>query len=168
MKHIKQYVETAKVWATASTCARLHVGAVIVASNRILATGYNGTAAGCTHHCKDIFCNGFDSGVFLTRYPFNELRQVSYTEWKDLHHRYAEKYEIHAEQNAIFNMLKTGTNLVENVTLICTHEPCINCAKAIVSVGIKNVIYLEPYDRSDGQALSYLTEHNVSHSQYKE
>lgn len=167
MKHIKQYIEIAKVWATASTCARLHVGAVIVANDRILATGYNGTAAGCAHHCKDIFYN--DSGVFLTRYNhFSELRQVSFTEWKDLHHKYAEKYEIHAEQNAIFNMLKTGTNLVDDATLICTHEPCIHCAKAIVSVGIKSLIYLEPYDRSDGQAFNYLTEHNVHIQQYKE
>lgn len=38
-----------------SSCDRLHVGSVIVRDNRIIAIGYNGFIAGCSHtsHIKD-------------------------------------------------------------------------------------------------------------------
>lgn len=45
---------------------------------------------------------------------------------------------VHAERNAIYNA--SGKDL-HGTTLYSTLFPCVECAKSIVSVGIKNVIY---------------------------
>jgi len=49
---------TAELWATRSTCSRLHVGAVISKSGRIVSSGYNGNAASLEHcvHTDDSPC----------------------------------------------------------------------------------------------------------------
>jgi len=52
---------------------------------------------------------------------------------------------IHAEQNAISDAARRGV-AIENATIYITHYPCINCAKYIISSGIKEVIYLEDYN----------------------
>ena len=39
-----------------STCARIHVAALIVKDGRIISTGWNGVASGKAH-CKDFFYN---------------------------------------------------------------------------------------------------------------
>jgi dCMP deaminase len=44
----------------------------------------------------------------------------------------------HAEANAITNAARVGTPL-ENSVLICTHFPCMDCARLIVQAGIKSV-----------------------------
>ena len=38
-----------KLTATRSSCARLHVGCILILENRIIAQGYNGFLAGCPH-----------------------------------------------------------------------------------------------------------------------
>lgn len=54
---------------------------------------------------------------------------------------------IHAEMSAITDSARTGRAL-KNSTLYCTTFPCHMCAKHIVSSGITNVIFLEPYPKS--------------------
>lgn len=53
-------------------------------------------------------------------------------------------YAIHAEQNAILQAAKLGIS-IEGATLYCTHQPCSVCAKMIVNVGIKRVVYQQGY-----------------------
>jgi dCMP deaminase len=43
------FLDIAETVAKRSTCTRLHVGCVITQGNRIIATGYNGAAAGKDH-----------------------------------------------------------------------------------------------------------------------
>jgi len=62
-------------------------------------------------------------------------------------------YEIHAEMNAITTAAKFGISLNDSV-IISTHKPCIDCAKAIVSSGIKEVYYLEDYKDSRNNNLT--------------
>lgn len=49
----------------------------------------------------------------------------------------------HAEANAITNAARCGTAL-EGCTLICTHAPCMSCAKLIVQAGIRTVVFNKP------------------------
>ena len=55
---------------------------------------------------------------------------------------------IHAEQNAISDSARRGAS-IERSTIYITHFPCINCAKYIISSGIKKVIYLHDYRNDD-------------------
>lgn len=59
---------------------------------------------------------------------------------------------VHAEMEAILSCARTGASL-KGATLYCTTFPCHNCAKHIVDVGIKRVVYVEPYPKSQARAL---------------
>jgi len=52
-------------------------------------------------------------------------------------------WTAHAEANAIVNAARVGTPL-EGSTLVCTHIPCMACAKLIVQAGIKSVYTPKP------------------------
>ena len=51
----------------------------------------------------------------------------------------------HAELNAITNAARVGTPL-EGCTLLVTHPPCMDCARANCQAGIKRVIAVRPSD----------------------
>lgn len=59
-----------------------------------------------------------------------------------------EQNAIHAEQNAVSDAAKRGVS-IDNTTIYVTHFPCINCAKTIISSGIKTVKYKEEYKHDD-------------------
>ena len=46
--------------------------------------------------------------------------------------------------DAVSDAAKRGVS-INNSTIYVTHFPCINCAKTIISSGIKNVKYKEEY-----------------------
>jgi deoxycytidylate deaminase len=78
-----------------------------------------------------------------------QWHEVSEQKFKDIHHRFSELYEVHAEQNAIYNLIKTGASYdTDNLAIITTVEPCEQCAKAIAALGIKHVFYKVAYDRN--------------------
>ena len=54
---------------------------------------------------------------------------------------------IHAEMGAISDAARLGRS-TEKTNLFCTTFPCHICAKHIISVGISNVYFLEPYPKS--------------------
>ena len=54
---------------------------------------------------------------------------------------------IHAEINAL---LKLDYNNPKNKKMYLTLSPCLDCAKAIINSGIKEVIYKEDYRDSKG------------------
>jgi deoxycytidylate deaminase len=45
------------------------------------------------------------------------------------------------------------------VTVMVSHAPCLNCAKALVKAGVQAVYYMKPYRLKDG--LEYLYENGV-------
>ena len=49
----------------------------------------------------------------------------------------------HAERNAIYNAARCGTP-TNGCTMVVTHPPCMDCARAIVQAGIKQVIWNIP------------------------
>lgn len=49
----------------------------------------------------------------------------------------------HAERNVIYSAARTGYRTI-GCTMIVTHPPCMDCARAIVQAGIKRVCYPRP------------------------
>lgn len=59
---------------------------------------------------------------------------------------------VHAEMCAICDAARLGRS-VKGATLFCTTFPCHNCAKHIIASGIKKVVYMEPYPKSQAKNL---------------
>lgn len=124
-------MQVARTVATRATCPRASVGAVIVREHRILTTGYNGAPRGVAH-CSDIGCEMVaDHCVRST----------------------------HAEANAVVQGALHGVGLAD-ATAYCTHQPCVNCAKLLISAGIARIVYDAPY--TDLFAQSLLAEAGVA------
>lgn len=61
---------------------------------------------------------------------------------------------IHAEMNALFNAARSGGKTV-GAKLFCTTYPCHNCARHMVTAGVSEVQYIEPYVKSLATELHY-------------
>ena len=119
------FLKVASVVAERSTCRRHHVGAVAVRDKHILATGYNGAAAGLKD-CLELGCLR------------NELNIPSGT-------RHEICRGIHAEQNVIVQAGLHGVSLAGS-TIYCTHTPCILCAKMLVNARIRRYVSFGKYN----------------------
>ncbi len=112
----KYFMQIAHTVATRATCPRACVGAVLVREHRILTTGYNGAPRGVAH-CTEAGC--IMVGDHCVR-------------------------ATHAEANAIVQGALHGVSL-QGATAYCTHQPCVNCSKLLISAGIVKIIYDQPY-----------------------
>ena len=111
-----KYMEIAYAVSKLSKDPSTQVGALVLgASGEVRSLGYNGAPRGC---------RADEDERFLTR---------------------PEKYfwSSHAELNAITNAARVGTPL-EGSSIIVTHPPCMDCARAIVQAGIKAVYCPKP------------------------
>jgi dCMP deaminase len=118
------FMDIARLVASRSTCLRRQVGAVMVKSKHVLATGYNGTPSGITH-CNETGCLREQLKV-----PSGERHELC--------------RGLHAEQNAIIQAARHGID-INGATLYCTHSPCIICSKMLINAGIKQIVYLHGY-----------------------
>jgi dCMP deaminase len=118
------FMEITRLVARRSTCMRRSVGAVLVKDKNILATGYNGAPSGVAH-CLDVGC-------------LRERMAVQSGERHELCRG------LHAEQNAIIQAAKHGTN-INGATLYCTTMPCIICSKMLINAGILRIVYAQGY-----------------------
>ena len=118
-------LDIAEILSQLSKCVSYKVGAVIVKDGRIISSGVNGTPS------KFVNCNKV----------FNENDFV-----RDSHHAFSEKYEIHAELNAILNAAKTGIS-IEGADIYVNYQPCYNCLKNIAGSGIRRIFYRNFYDK---------------------
>tara|TARA_R110000765_G_scaffold129037_1_gene227359 strand:+ start:326 stop:1855 length:1530 start_codon:yes stop_codon:yes gene_type:complete len=66
---------------------------------------------------------------------------------------------VHAEMHAISEAARQGKQ-IRGTTLYCTTFPCHGCARHIISAGIDEVVYIEPYPKSLTSKL-YQTEISV-------
>lgn len=110
--------------ATRSTCLRRAVGAILVHDKRIIASGYNGGPSGLAH-CLDIGCLREKLGI-----PSGQQHELC--------------RGIHAEQNAIIQAARYGVS-IEGSVLYCTTQPCTQCTKMLINVGITEIVYAEGY-----------------------
>src|SRR5512137_1572307 len=105
------YLDICKVVAGRSKDPNTQIGAVIVAPNHeIRSTGYNSLPRGIR---DDV--------------PERLERPTKYL-WME-----------HAERNAIYNAARCGTPL-EGCTIYIQLMPCMDCARAIVQAGIREVV----------------------------
>lgn len=115
--------------ATASTrakCTRRNVGAAVVKDHRIVATGYNGAAAG-EPECLDGQC------------PRGRLSLDQMPPLGDYDRPGTPGFciAIHAEVNALLNASRDTTG----ATVYITDPPCAGCRKAMAAAGIVRVVW---------------------------
>jgi dCMP deaminase len=53
------------------------------------------------------------------------------------------KYIVHAETNGIFNACRNGVSLKDSICVV-TMFPCSNCTKALIQVGVAEIVTIEP------------------------
>jgi dCMP deaminase len=58
----------------------------------------------------------------------------------------------HAEANAVVQGALHGVNL-SNSTAYCTHQPCVNCTKLLISAGVRKIVYDVAYPDAIAQEL---------------
>ncbi len=122
--------------AQRSKDARTKIGACVIdAHNRIIGIGYNGFPRGCP---DDEFPNAGRFDEAGNALPLQETKLA---------------YVVHAEANAILNSM--GRDM-QWATLYCAMPPCHECAKLIIQVGIKRVVYLSSptYEQKDSFIIS--------------
>lgn len=90
------------------------VGAVVInpKSRRVLSMGYNG------------FPIGIEDST--SRLSNRKLKNI---------------FTVHAEMNAIYNATRNGISLNNNTIYIFGLPPCSECAKGLIQVGIKRIVY---------------------------
>ncbi|MBO4395483.1 MAG: dCMP deaminase family protein [Eubacterium sp.] len=138
------FMGVAKMSAMRSKDPHTSVGACIVGEdNKILSMGYNGMPRGCS---DEDFPWGRDGDDPLTT-------------------KYV--YVCHAELNAILNY--AGTNL-HGARIYTTLFPCNECTKALIQVGIREVIYqdnLYPDSASVVAAKKMMKAAGISYRRYE-
>ncbi|KAJ1920316.1 Deoxycytidine monophosphate (dCMP) deaminase [Mycoemilia scoparia] len=119
----------AELAAHRSNCMKRRVGCILVRDNQIIATGYNGTPKGILN-CNEGGCprcnDGTPCGVSLDHCLC-----------------------IHAEENALLEAGRGRVGIGGACTLYCNTCPCLGCAKKIVQVGVKEVVYSNAYGMDD-------------------
>lgn len=128
-----------------SNCMKRRVGAVLVASNRILATGYNGTPSGL-RNCNQggcARCNNTLPSASPSARPGLE-RTGSSACGQNLE----ECLCLHAEENALLEAGR-GKIAAGGATMYCNTCPCLRCAVKIVQTGIRRVVYQLEYSMDE-------------------
>lgn len=118
------FMLSAVMAATRASCVKFRSGAVIVKNQRIIASGYNGNPKGVPSCIGQWFCNKDKAGV-------DRSQKWS---WHCL--------ATHAEANAI---IQNHEQNLEGTTMYSLYFPCNECAKLIVSSGIKELVYIKMY-----------------------
>ncbi len=110
------FTHIARTVATRATCPRALVGCVLARDHRILTTGYNGSPRGVAH-CTEVGCTIVGDHCMRA---------------------------VHAEANAVVQAALHGVN-VAGSTAYCTHQPCVNCSKLLISAGVRKIVYETAY-----------------------
>ena len=105
--------------ATRSKDPSTQVGAVLVRDRTVISSGYN----------------GFPRGV-NDRVPERFERPLKYM------------FTIHAEENALLNAARIGVKTEGATCYVTPLPPCIQCAKALVQCGVKEIVVETSGDQS--------------------
>ena len=129
------YLAMLPLIASRATCPRRRVAAILVdATGRLVSIGYNGSPSGLPH-CIDTPCPG------ATDASGDTSRCIA----------------VHAEVNAI---LQAQASRRAPHTLYCSTTPCFNCAKMLITEGVKRVITTSEY--TDLCGVNLLRQANVT------
>ncbi|ROS00211.1 dCMP deaminase [Sinobacterium caligoides] len=172
MERVMQIAYTAKA---NSGCISRQVGAVVTDENSsIKAVGWNDVAEGqypCSLRSAEGLLNEFDPeiyseyernnddfrkhidkkyGALIAKSTALEGRNLAYC-FKDAKNNISDERNqvhtrsLHAEENAFLQIAKYGGQGIQGGKLYTTASPCELCAKKAYQLGIREVIYIDPY-----------------------
>lgn len=79
------------------------------------------------------------------------------------------KWTEHSERNAIYNAARTGTSLVGGKIYITSLIPCVDCSRAIIQSGIKEVfVEKKAFDKSNTRSKAWLEDWPICVRMFKE
>ncbi|KAI5310024.1 Deoxycytidine monophosphate (dCMP) deaminase, partial [Ascosphaera atra] len=137
------FMQLASLAAQRSNCMKRRVGCVLVRSQRVISTGYNGTPRN-VRNCNEggcPRCNGTPGAAAAL----------------------ATCLCLHAEENAL---LEAGRERIgEGAILYCNTCPCLTCSVKIAQLGISEVVYALGY-HMDSQTALVLQEAGVKLRQF--
>lgn len=141
-------MEMAKLTATRSTCLRRRVGCVLLnCRGHVLATGFNGVAAG-QPHCNEEFTEKWahpDKPIEVRIVTPHACSGAKAPSGMNLDGCQA----IHAEQNALLQC----KNVYEIDACYVTASPCMTCAKLLLNTSCQKIIFLEEYPHTEARQL---------------
>lgn len=123
------FMSLARVTAKMSKDPVTQVGAVLVKDRKILSVGYNGAP------------RTFDDNIV----PMDSSDDIF---------KNKNSYMVHAELNAILNYRGNLDDLKDSI-LYVTVSPCHECAKALIQLGVKTIIYDIKYHRENSTDFSF-------------
>lgn len=118
-KWSEYFMTIAKESSNLSKDPNTKVGCVIVKNKKILSIGYNGAP------------RGFDDSLVPRENSTNLIESKN-------------SFMVHAETNAILNY-DGDIRYFEGSTVFVTSAPCVDCAKMLAQIGVKEVVYLKKY-----------------------
>lgn len=150
-----------------SSCSQRKVGALIIDEyGNVFSSGYNEVPV-LERSCASVY------GMCYRKYLRRDIDEKIKTELAD--ETIATKVSsivksnskmldycraLHAEENAIVNMARLSVSTdYSKATLFTTTYPCNLCANKIAQIGIKKIVYYEPYPQEE--AKKTLAEHKV-------
>lgn len=145
------YMVIAAANSLRSSCMKRKVGAIIIdEGGNICSSGYN-EVPHTTRPCKQE-----SGGCFRDSKREKYVQDIKAIENDPVkQEKIIEKFKLfkildycralHAEENAILNLAKSGLPTIKEATLYTTTYPCNLCANKILQIGIKKIVYLEPY-----------------------
>ena len=113
-----------------ANCLGSRVGAVLVLEDRVIATGYNGTAQGMPN-CEE---GGCERCAAPKRFGPGVGYDVCIC--------------VHAELNALLSAARFGI-ACEGASIYTTLRPCFGCAKALVQARVREVYWLHDWRHPD-------------------
>lgn len=113
-----------------ANCLGNRVGAIAVLDKRIVATGYNGTPSGM----KNCLEGGCPRCADRAKYPAGTSYDLCLC--------------VHAEQNVLLAAARFGIPL-EGALVYTTMRPCFGCAKEMLQVKVRGVVYLHEWNYPD-------------------
>lgn len=142
-----------------SSCTQRKVGALIIDDyGNVFSSGYNEVPSS-ERPCKNTY--GMCYRKYLRNNFTEELSEI--VNDAELLESIKEKVKrqfkmldycraLHAEENAIINMARLGgSKNLSNATLYTTTYPCNLCANKIAQVGIRQIVYFEPYPQKEAK-----------------
>lgn len=119
------FLVIAKAVSHRADCSRAQHGAVLVANQRIVSTGYNGAPAGHLGCLTDSACPRASSRVAsLSSYDTGPGTCIA----------------VHAEANALLYAARTP-----GAYMYITGEPCAGCVKLMWGAGVLKAVWMAPY-----------------------
>lgn len=125
--------------AKRSTCLRRQVGCVLLNQRgHVIATGYNGVAAGLPH-CNEV---GGGGDEFIRPFACKSTRAPSGAQLDGCQ-------AIHAEQNALLQCM----DVHQIQTAYVTVSPCMTCTKLLLNTSCRKIIFLEGCPHQEAETL---------------